>query len=457
MDKQASIVTITKDSSPSLRPIPKVLIIGQPFNDETGGGITLSNLFAGWKQDCLAVVCSAYLINENTNMEVCSNYYQLGQEEHKWKFPFSLIKRKYYSGPIRIEKRPGGNKIKKEKAPSNLRKKLIMDYFYPVLTFLGVYNFLSTAYLSPKLCKWLDEYQPDVIYAQATSRYGLLLCNMIHDYLKKPLVFHMMDDWPATLRGEGILGKYWHKKINEEITSLFGRADLLLSISDYMAMEYEKRYDKRSVTFHNPINIEFWKRDRRVDFEIDSNPTILYAGRVGQGIDSSLETIAQAVALVNKELGINMIFSLQTAEIPSWSNKYSCVRHKPFVPYEELPKTFASSDFLILPYDFTDKSINFIGFSMPTKAPEYLASGSPVIVFAPEVTALVQYARKHRCAKVVTENDVEVLKNAIKELVLDKDLRESYSKRAIETVEKNHDATAVKEHFRSLICSLHKV
>ena len=42
--------------------LPKVLIIGQPFNNDTGGGITLTNLFNGWDRDKLAVACSGYLL-----------------------------------------------------------------------------------------------------------------------------------------------------------------------------------------------------------------------------------------------------------------------------------------------------------------------------------------------------------------------------------------------------------
>ena len=30
---------------------PKVLILNQPFNNVSGGGITLSNLFKGWEKD----------------------------------------------------------------------------------------------------------------------------------------------------------------------------------------------------------------------------------------------------------------------------------------------------------------------------------------------------------------------------------------------------------------------
>ena len=88
--------------------LPKVLIIGQPFNNDTGGGITLSSLFKGWDRDKLAVACSSYLLLNNIDTEVCNTYYQLGEKEHRWTFPFNYLQRKYESGLIQFseKKRP---------------------------------------------------------------------------------------------------------------------------------------------------------------------------------------------------------------------------------------------------------------------------------------------------------------------------------------------------------------
>ena len=74
--------------------LPKVLIINQPFNSNTGGGITLSNLFASWDKDKLAVACSGYLLSEEMDPTLCNNYYQLGSKERKWIFPFNFFGRK---------------------------------------------------------------------------------------------------------------------------------------------------------------------------------------------------------------------------------------------------------------------------------------------------------------------------------------------------------------------------
>jgi len=432
--------------------LPKVLIVGQPFNSETGGGITLSNLFRGWDKDRLAVICSAHLINQGTDMESCTNYYQLGQREIKWIFPFNLLKREHYSGPIRIQ---SAEQVSKTPA-SSLRNKLIMEYFYPALEFAGIYHQASSVNLSKELCAWIDAFQPDVVYAQATTRAGLMLCRKIQSYLKKPFIFHMMDDWPSMLRGQGPFGRYWENKVNGELKALFDSSDLLMTISDGMAKAYKLRYGKDSAVFHNPIDVDFWKQHRRTDFALESRPTLLYAGRVGTGIDASLETIAQAIEQTNKDLGSELSFVLQTAEKPPWIAKYACVKHRSFVPYEELPRAFASADFLVLPYDFSEKSIQFIGFSMPTKAPEYMASGTPIIVFSPEETALVQYVRRFDCAEIITENSVEALKSSLKKLMQQESLRRSLSLKAAEAVDHNHDAQQVKRQFKEQICRIHK-
>ncbi len=78
-------------------PFPRVLIFGQPFNNFTGGGITLTNLFKGWPKDKIAVTYLGHGLQSVTT-DVCDIYYQLGKDEHKWKFPFNLIQRKFPSG-----------------------------------------------------------------------------------------------------------------------------------------------------------------------------------------------------------------------------------------------------------------------------------------------------------------------------------------------------------------------
>ena len=433
--------------------LPKVLIIGQPFNNDTGGGITLSNLFKGWDRDKLAVACSAYLLLDNIDTDVCNTYYQLGYKEHRWGFPFNFLQRKYQSGVLKFDEKKIQNlTIKKSK----LRVSLIMNVFYPIIEFFGIDQLVNRTRLSNDFCKWLDEYNPDIIYEQTSSLSGILLCLAVEAYLKKPVVFHIMDDWPSTINPTGLFKNHWNRKTDKYFRKLLDKSTLLMSICEEMSVEYKSRYNKDFIPFHNTIDLDFWKKHQRKTYDLKESPTILYAGRIGLGIESSLELIAKAIQKINKELNISMKFALQTPEIPGWIKNYKCVVHNSFVSYSDLPKVFSESDFLILPYDFSPTAIKYIKFSMPTKAPEYMVTGTPVFVFAPEETAIVINARKYDWAQIITENNIDTVSESIKQMIQNKELRQKYATNAINMAEKNYNSIEVTTKFRNVICSLVK-
>jgi len=431
--------------------LPKVLIIGQPFNNNFGGGITQANLFGGWDKDKIAVVCTNHMFN-NLNTEICDTYYLLGSEEYKWAFPFSLLQRKVLSGQRKVKKEnnSSGNKPVEVK----LRTRIIDNYFYPFLEYTGLFHIISKITLSGKLCKWIDDYNPDVIYAQATTREAVLFCGLMQAYIKKPMIYHVMDDWPSTISQKGPFKNFWHKKIDRELRALLDKSTVLLSISHDMAAEYKTRYGRDFITFHNPIEIDFWKSHQRTSYELGATPTVLYAGRIGPGIETSLETIAEAIEQVNRHFKRSVKFILQTKDKPLWVENYPCVQHKSLVAYSELPKVFAEADFLYLPYDFSKESIRFIKYSMPTKAPEYMISGTPIIMFGPGETALMKDGKRNNWAKVVTENNVEALAEAINALVTNDDLRKEIAQNAIRIAEANYNSVKIRDQFKEVITSI---
>ncbi|MBM1105815.1 glycosyltransferase [Aurantibacter crassamenti] len=434
---------------------PKVLILNQPFVSDTGGGITLSNLFSKWSSEQIAVACSGYLLKGEIESTKCNKYYQLGSDERKWIFPLNLIRRKYQSGEVRFTDQTK-DKVVAEEDKSVSRTNFTTKYVEPFFYYFGLTHFISKTILSPQIREWLTNFNPDVIYAQSTSREEILFCIAVQEYLKKPMVFHKMDDWLTLSGNKSFMKNYWRKKINKEFKQLLNHSKLVMSISDYMGEEYQKRYNKEFITFHNPIDIDFWKTGQRLSYELSSSPTIMYAGRIGLGIDNSLMTIAAAIDKVNDELNMSINFMLQAPGSPEWLGNYKCTKFKKFVPYSELPSVFGGADFMILPYDFDPNGLAFIKYSMPTKASEYMASGTPIIIFAPEDTALVQYAKKKSWAAVVTNNDCDELANKIKKLVVDLPLRENFAITAKKLAEERHNTDLVATEFRACIESVIK-
>ena len=430
--------------------LPKILIFGQPFHRHSGGGITLSNLFEGWDKDKIAVACTGHMLT-NVETDICEKYYQLGNKDHRWVFPFNKFQYNFPSGVLTVKPAEFKNTPMQK---ISVRKKLVDKIFFPVLKFIGVYYKLSSIKLSNEFKEWLSHYNPDVLYAQVSDRDAIVFVQKLHAFLKKPMIIHVMDDWPSTISSSGPFKRYWRKKIDYEFRDLVNKSSFLFTISDRMASEYKKRYNKDCITFHNPINLEFWEKYQKNIYDLNKSPSLLYAGRIGIAIEESLKTIAESIAIINKELDISMKFVLQTQEMLPWLNKYSFVIHQPFVKYNELPKKFSEVDFLILPYDFSDDSITFIKYSMPTKAPEYMICGTPILVFAPAETAIVDYATKFNWAKVITKNSSSELATSIKSLIISKGERETLAFNAKNLAKKNHDSKVVVDHFRQRICSL---
>jgi glycosyltransferase involved in cell wall biosynthesis len=428
---------------------PNILIIGQSFNNNTGGGITLSNLLAGWPRNKLAVICSVYELNRTTNLKICDNYYQLGREEHKWIFPFNLIKRKYPSGKVIFGNQSDFQKISIPN--SRWRLNLINHLFIPLVELTGLRHFGSHIQLSPALQQWLDDFSPDIIYMQASSLPDLKFCQLIQDYLKKPATFHMMDDWPAIVPGFGLFGGFWHRQIQANLRKVFAKSTQLLSICDEMSEVYLEKYGRTFIPFHNPIDLQFWTKSQRQCYQLSAQPEILYAGRTGLGIDSSLEMVAKAVSHINNRCNISIKLILQTSHEPGWVKHYSCVDFRPQVSYDQLPRVFAKADFLLLPYDFSKKAIKYIQYSMPTKASEFMASGTPIIAFGPAQTAVIKYAKKYNWAKVVIENSVEALAAGIEQLAMCSEERESISTNAKLIAAEHHDLKKVSSQFKNIL------
>lgn len=410
----------------------------------------MSNLFKGWPKDKLAVASSANLFND-IDTSVCEIYYQLSYNNKLHPFPLGIVLPKIKSGLITLAENNTGGQATESRSGNYKR---IYKNLFSVLNFLGLYNILYKQKITSEFEKWLQQYNPDIIYTQLATFELISFTGKIQKLINKPVVIHMMDDWPSTISTKGLFKNTWHRIINKELQSLINRAGLLLSISETMAREYEKRYGKNFITFHNPIEIEFWKSHQRRNYTLSKDPVILYAGRIGKGINTTLETIAIAVNQVNSTSGFNIQFLIQAAEKPSWIIKYKHVYYRAPVAYSELPKVFAEADFLYLPYDFSAESIRFIKYSMPTKAPEYMASGTPIIMFAPGETDLVINAQKGCWAKVVTENKIELLSNAISQLINSESERKQIAENAVRIAESNFDSNKIRNHFKELISSL---
>jgi glycosyltransferase involved in cell wall biosynthesis len=433
---------------------PKVLIIGHFPNEKDGGGITLSNLFRGWPKDRLAVASNIYLKNE-IEPSVCEIYYQLGYHGKQHPFPLNILHPKIQCGIILVNKSIKDNK-KNYKVRKIINFNKVHTFIDSFLKFCGVFNFFYKLEITNEFRQWLNDYSPDVIYSQLSTLELIRFVNKVQLATNKPLVIHIMDDWPSKITQPGLFSSYWKRRIDKEFRNLLYKSSALMSICEAMSEEYKERYHKDFVPFHNPIEINNWLPFARTQWKAEEKFTILYAGRVGRGMKNSIVEMGIVVNELHQS-GINVVFEIQSPDYDKLANLLEandCIKFVNPIDYSELPKKFSSVDLLFLPEDFDTDSVEFLKFSIQTKVAEYMISGTPILVFADKKTALAKYALQDNWALVVTENKRSALTKALNELINNQDLRRQLSAKAKETAIKNEDAEIVRTNFREVLLQL---
>ncbi|RJQ18371.1 MAG: hypothetical protein C4560_07440 [Nitrospiraceae bacterium] len=433
---------------------PKVLIIGQTFNYTSGSGITKSNLFKGWPKDRIAVAT-----DEKIEDLMCEKYYQIGYNELKRPWPFNCLQGKTKSGPVDIKALRNKNTsqcntVKNLNKRSELYSLLLRRGYHFFLHFSGVYNKICTSRISDEFLRWVKDFNPDIIYDQLSTLASIRFLSRLHHITKKPIAIHIMDDWMSTINQYGLFYFYWKKVINDEFSLLLNEASVLMSICQEMSDEYEIRFNKKFLPFHNPVDLDFWTQNSKTQWNINKPFKILYSGRIGKGTLNSVTSIAKAVDVLASE-GYDIVFQIQstfmTDAFASKMKRFSNTVINTPLPYNKLPEKFSSVDLLVLPIDFDLHSLRFLKLSMPTKTSEYMATGTPILVYASECTALSKYAEREGWGYVVSSSGITTLINAIKTLYTDGSARRKIGMRAKELARINHDAGRIREDFKKTL------
>jgi hypothetical protein len=76
-----------------------------------------------------------------------------------------------------------------------------------------------------------------------------------------------------------------------------------------------------------------------------------------------------------------------------------------------------------------------------------MASGRPVLLFAPENIAITEYAKSEQWGYVLSENNPDTLKQLLLRIIHDTNGRMEYSRQAVKTARINHDMEKIQKEF----------
>ncbi|MBE0655883.1 MAG: glycosyltransferase, partial [Bacteroidales bacterium] len=329
------------------------------------------------------------------------------------------------------------------------------NLFYPVLKWLGFFHSLAKIRITPGLKGWLADFNPEIVYLQVSTRDTILFAMELKEYLKVPSVIHIMDDWPSTVSKRGILNKYWDRIIDREFRKLLDGTDLFLSISEAMSSEYRKRYAKDFIAFHNPIDIQFWTQKSKTDHMVNKEHVkVLFSGRIGIGVAESLLDLGLVVESLNNA-ALNVKLYIQSPsndkKILDRLRKLKSVVINPVAEYSELPAIFSNADILAITNDFDRESIDYLKYSMPTKASEYMISGTPILVYSHSETAVSRFFTANKCGYCISERNSDKLRDGLMLLIENEQYRQDISANAVMIAKELFDANTVRLKFQDLL------
>ena len=428
--------------------LPRLLVVtSNNFNLVTGGGITLTNLFRGWPSDRLA---NLHEDRTSEDFSVCRNFYHLTEEEIRWRRPFSLLRRQY--GRMQEEGTPRG-----ELAESSALASAGREWLALIKKGMGE-GVPKYARLTDRLVTWVQDFQPTLLYAFLGSLEQMDLTRQLMQRFHIPLVIHMMDDWPAVLYRSGWLAPFVGPYVQRELKQVLAQSVARLAICEPMCREYEARYGHSFLSFQNALDFERWVPFSKTDWKAGSPFVVRYVGSiVPDGQKDSLGDLGRAVAQLAAE-GIAIQLRIHA---PRHESAYLCAYGLPSHVIciegppdpDSVPALLANSDLLVLPYNFDRRSTRYIKFSLPTKAPAYMMSGTPILVYAPRDAATAEYAACEGWGYVVSSPDGVHLLAALRTLVNDESLRRQLGSRAKSVAQARHDASKVRAAFWKVLCA----
>ena len=432
---------------------PRVLFVTpHAFNGVTGGGISFSALFREWPKDCLATVHND---SEPVTHNVCDTYFKLTRREIDLVWPLNLFRRSQSGASHK-------SAVASTATPQptsfwHRTKRAIRSLILSVTGQLPP----DRGTLSTELREWIASYKPEVLYTILGTNGMMDLISAIQREFDLPLVVHFMDDWPSDYYRDGLLAPYSRARMNTHLNKLVGIAAQRMAISPAMEKAYTERFGHPFEAFQNTIDVSKWSRLAKEDSGPVSKPSeILYVGSIFA--NAQLESLVECAELVAEMSDEGRDVRLRIASPSGHAQIYQQrLKVSDAIEIEDTIRdddTFfgrlADADLLLLPVNFEAETIRFIRYSMPTKVPAYLASGTPILAYGPSGTAQIDYAVETGWATVVDTPGKSRLSDGFERALFELDLRRRTAQAGLNAARQNHDSSHIRTLFQARLQSL---
>lgn len=436
----------------SLEKLPKVLIVNSYAFDKNRG-IMNRNLFSGYPKERIAAL--TYWCSEK-EFDRCSEYFYMGNEERRWKFPLNLLSNEKNTGLtgeitseiLGSEEKPYSNEVNVK------RRSWLRESFKTAVKKIGLEDRLRSIRLSKRLKEWIYKIDPEIVYAQPDDSKNIRFLLKLRSFMNAKFVIHFMDDWIQAIDNHSLLSQYEKRVLERDVRKLLRSCDVNIAISTSMAKDYSERYGVQFEYIHNPLNDNLLARILQTRRKHDDEFVVAYYGRIGMGNSSSIVDVAECVQNLSKN-GKNIRMVVYTASDVNVEYIRSLeklgVQFVKDIDNSAVEKMREVADLLLYSVDFDENSIAYLRHSMPTKLPLYLASGLPILCYGPDQVKVIELLNESRLVFAVTVRDQEILKQEMLKIYRGHPQLFEMLNRARNYAIQHFDETAIRKKFLNLL------
>ena len=317
----------------------------------------------------------------------------------------------------------------------------------PIVELLRGVLWRDKYWCTEKLIKWLDDYQPELVFYNFTNNLFLQkIVLFISDRYGIPIVTAIGDDYYFNDKRSFSLAyhmfRWRYKKLTEEVFSHRGSA---VYVCDKIKDKYNERFGLGGETIY--FNTEV-KRKPFTPIDLVS-PKIVYFGNIRLGRNHALKNIADALYRINPQYKLEVYSNEQDESVYRELINHQSVIWGGAIPYSEVVMKISTCDIYVIVESFREIDLNFTRYSLSTKAADGLASGALVFAYGPTDSGIIDYLVKTEAACVCTREEYpeDELKRILADVVLQHSL---YSKAEI-IAKSNHTLEGSTRKFESIV------
>ena len=429
----------------------KILIISDVLlRNDNGVGNSCNNIFSGMPNVTIANICCQEGVSDNSISSAC----------------FQLSENRLIKNLINPNVRSG---IVEQKHCTESRDSIEPQKISPIFKwikrsrwqiFFAIRNGIWKVgrWKSNELNRFIDEFNPDLIFAQLQDK--LYLNNIIMyvaNYTKVPLTLYVWDD-VYSLKQYSISPLFWIDRLlqRNSIRRLVKQCDILFTICKEQMLEYSKTLNVRTELLYKGHKFE----DEPGRKEFHRPLQLLYTGNLYSGRYKTLWMLCESLERYNRvhgniyaQLKIYSGTNLTDKEIQKLNlGESSAFMGK--VSEAEVKQLQKDADLLIHiePMDLKGSLLCRLSFS--TKLVDYFYNRKCIFAVGQKRCASIKYLHRYDAAVVVTKTDE--IERKLWELLDNQDLMESYAHKSWNCGRRNHNISNIQEKLINFFTEIMK-